>query len=103
MARTTIDSFKEACKDDEVGAVRLWRMWCNTGIKGSAPKEKVFAAGVEAGTKWGLRMGKYAYQRMPTEPTEEILEAMQQAGARQDWSADIYRAIAQIINKEKVK
>lgn len=78
-------------------------MWERAKIKGHTAKEKIFTAGVEAGVKLMLHASKSQSKLMPEVPTEEILEAMQQAGARQDWSADIYRAIAQIINEEKVK
>lgn len=38
-------------------------------------------------------------EQMPEEPTEEILEAMIDAGARRDWAKDIYNAIKEQVNK----
>lgn len=100
MAKPTLETFAEVAST--VSAVRRLEMWERAKIKGATSKEKIFTAGVEAGVKMMIHSA-FGVTRMPTEPTEEILAAMQQAGARQDWAADIYRAIAQIINKEKVK
>lgn len=62
-------------------------------------KVEIFASGVLLSPT--RRRGREIRQTMPDKPSQEILDAMIKAGAKESWAKDIYKAIKDQVNEKE--